>query len=413
MRSTFCCAEKHSLNRRRRLFALTILISSTGLHFRGTESFTKRTKLENRRITKKQMEKLVNVPVVLCFCHTDLSNCLQALGDATKDGVLAIEERRRRQRDEELASVGVGTCVGHSEDPRTDEAKLGMQLVLKSTTVDRCTTGARTGGIARLDHKVADDTVEDDAVVETLLGQLAEVCARLGRVLPVELEDDPAHGRGPKSRKEAESGGSKPQKDALLPFDASCQVHKSPRVHTGRNRVQSRHARTSTRSIPHSLPTFHHHSHFHPPAHDTTPDSQLALVKEPGVCEPPDPLGPTIPPHSVLRGASVVAGVDDRRHSAGRLWPRERRRVNSGSSIFAQHTVEARARKACSYQCLAHIQLRPSPAPMPPFSMDALPRRTSVPNEATPHLPDNRLGSIRHGAGHALPLVAGQGGRGV
>jgi hypothetical protein len=45
------------------------------------------------------------------------------------------------------------------------------------------TTGAGTGRISALNHEIGDHSVEDDAVVEALAGELLEVLDRLGGVL--------------------------------------------------------------------------------------------------------------------------------------------------------------------------------------------------------------------------------------
>ncbi|KAL2262428.1 hypothetical protein VTK26DRAFT_1331 [Humicola hyalothermophila] len=51
---------------------------------------------------------------------------LDPLLDPPKDGVLAVQPGRRRQRDEELAPVGVGPRVGHAEHPRARVCWVGV-----------------------------------------------------------------------------------------------------------------------------------------------------------------------------------------------------------------------------------------------------------------------------------------------
>ena len=45
----------------------------------------------------------------------DAADDVHAVDDAAEDDVLAVEERRRRARDEELTAVGVGAGIGHGE----------------------------------------------------------------------------------------------------------------------------------------------------------------------------------------------------------------------------------------------------------------------------------------------------------
>lgn len=112
--------------------------------------------------------------------------------DAAKDGVLAVEPRRRRQRDEELAAVRVGAGVGHAEDAGAVVAEVGVDLVGKLVAVDRGAAAAGARRVAGLDHKVGDDAVHERVVVVAARGERREVGARLGRVRRVELEQDRA-----------------------------------------------------------------------------------------------------------------------------------------------------------------------------------------------------------------------------
>jgi hypothetical protein len=70
--------------------------------------------------------------------------------------------------------------------------------VLVELVLELVARTARAGALraAALDHEVADDAVEAEAVVEPLLCELAHVGDRLWRVVVEHLEDDVALVRG-------------------------------------------------------------------------------------------------------------------------------------------------------------------------------------------------------------------------
>src|SRR5688572_22555515 len=116
----------------------------------------------------------------------DLVHQLHAGGHSPEDGVLAVEEVGRGQRDVELAARRVrGLGARHRE--HAADVLLLVELVL-----DRVAgaPGAVALGITPLDHEVRLDAVERHAVVEALLGQGHEVLHRLGGILGKELERD-------------------------------------------------------------------------------------------------------------------------------------------------------------------------------------------------------------------------------
>ena len=90
---------------------------------------------------------------------------------------------RRGQRDEELASIGVGPSVRHAEDSGGGVGELGDDFVGESAAVDGGAAAAGAGGVAGLDHEVADDAVGGDGVVVACCGEGGEVVAGLGRGL--------------------------------------------------------------------------------------------------------------------------------------------------------------------------------------------------------------------------------------
>ena len=86
---------------------------------------------------------------------------LHPAADPPEDRVLAVEERRRGQRDEELGPVGVGARVGHREHARARMVEgAALDLVGKLAPEDRLAASAGARRVAALDHKVADDSVE-------------------------------------------------------------------------------------------------------------------------------------------------------------------------------------------------------------------------------------------------------------
>jgi hypothetical protein len=93
--------------------------------------------------------------------------------------VLAVEPRGLADGDdEELRAVRVRPGVGHGQRPAHD-------LVVVDLVLERVARAAGAGArrVAALDHEVADDPVEDHAVVEALAGELLEVGDGLRRVL--------------------------------------------------------------------------------------------------------------------------------------------------------------------------------------------------------------------------------------
>lgn len=163
--------------------AFTILMSSLGL------------------CTKKMMvSRGVNhlrdryVPIILSVGRTNLSDCIHSFRYASENRMLAVQERRWSKCDKELASVCVGSGVGHGQDASADKAQLGMQLVLESSSIDRSTTRTRSCRIATLNHEAIDDPVKENTVVESLFGKLVEIGTRLWCMSPVQLDGQSAHG---------------------------------------------------------------------------------------------------------------------------------------------------------------------------------------------------------------------------
>lgn len=128
--------------------------------------------------------------VTVCLDQTQSLNQLEARFDAAEDGMFAVQPGSRGQSDEELAAVGVLAAVGHAEDSGARVFQRRVDLVFKLVPVDACPSAPRPRRVARLDHEVRDDSVEDDAVVVVSLRQRRKVLARLGRVFVVQFYRD-------------------------------------------------------------------------------------------------------------------------------------------------------------------------------------------------------------------------------
>ena len=121
-------------------------------------------------------------PIAPPRLHTpQLLHNLHAINHMPENRMSSIQVPRRGQRDEELASIGVGPSVRHAEDSGCGVGELGDDFVGESAAVDGGAAAAGAGGVAGLDHEVADDAVGGDGVVVACCGEGGEVVAGLGR----------------------------------------------------------------------------------------------------------------------------------------------------------------------------------------------------------------------------------------
>jgi len=98
----------------------------------------------------------------------DLIDVLHAVDHLAPDRVLAVEVRRVREADKELAIGAVGVAGARRSDGAALErrvAELGRQVGVLGAA------GARSSRIAGLRHEARDHAVEFEAVVEPLLGE--------------------------------------------------------------------------------------------------------------------------------------------------------------------------------------------------------------------------------------------------
>ena len=125
---------------------------------------------------------LLHRPIAPSRLHTpQLLHNLHAINHMPKDSMSAVQMPRRGQRDKKLASVGIGPSVRHAEDSGCGVGELGDDFVGESAAVDGGAAAAGAGGVAGLDHEVADDAVGGDGVVVACCGEGGEVVAGLGR----------------------------------------------------------------------------------------------------------------------------------------------------------------------------------------------------------------------------------------
>ena len=126
------------------------------------------------------------------FGLPDVPHDVHAFADLSEHGVVSVEMRRGRQRNEKLAAVRIRAGVGHREDAFGVVFELRMDFVGKGVTG---TSAAGACGIAALNHEAVDDAMEDAAVVKVLFGQLDEIRYGVGGLLIEKFDGEIAHRR--------------------------------------------------------------------------------------------------------------------------------------------------------------------------------------------------------------------------
>jgi len=125
-----------------------------------------------------------------------------SLDDPAKHHVLAIKPRSRDSGDEELASIGAGTSVGHAQEEGHGVLFLEV-LIGKLFSVDAFSSSSISfGEVSTLEHELGDDSVENGSLIvqgfalftDTLLtcAESAEILSSLRDNISVELEYNPA-----------------------------------------------------------------------------------------------------------------------------------------------------------------------------------------------------------------------------
>ena len=82
-----------------------------------------------------------------------------------EDGVVVVEVRMLRVRDEKLAAIRVRARIGHREDAACRVRVLGPQLIVEFSAPNRLATLAAAGRVAALQHEALHVAVEERAVI--------------------------------------------------------------------------------------------------------------------------------------------------------------------------------------------------------------------------------------------------------
>lgn len=110
---------------------------------------------------------------------------IHTVDHVSENSVGAVEMPRRSESNKELRAIGVRTCIRHAQDASGGVRELRDDFIGKSATVDGGASAAGAGGVAGLDHEVADDAVAGNGVVVAGGGEDGEVVACLLEVLDV------------------------------------------------------------------------------------------------------------------------------------------------------------------------------------------------------------------------------------
>lgn len=108
--------------------------------------------------------------------------------NASKYGMLPIQEWGGLQRDEELAAICVGSSVRHRYDSGASVLQIPGNFICKLATVDALSASSRARWVSSLDHKVSYNSMEDGAVVVSALGQRRHVVTGSRCVAIVQLD---------------------------------------------------------------------------------------------------------------------------------------------------------------------------------------------------------------------------------
>ena len=113
--------------------------------------------------------------------------------DSAKDGVLVVQPGRRHGGDEELTAVGIWPGISHTDSEWLVVLECA-EFILELSAPDTLTTGTISKRVSTLNHKLADDSVEDGIVVITSLRMGDEVLNSLRSGIRVETNVDVAIG---------------------------------------------------------------------------------------------------------------------------------------------------------------------------------------------------------------------------
>lgn len=146
-----------------------------------------------RRVCLKDLHVIHRTVLGVCFHQAHSIHHSYTLAHSAKNGMFAIQPLSGGEGHEELAAIGVWSCIGHRKNPSPSELQVWMKFVFKLFPIDRCATATCPCWVTTLDHEVLDDPVEFGAVVVAPPSQLCKVLAGLWSMLPVQLQHDDPH----------------------------------------------------------------------------------------------------------------------------------------------------------------------------------------------------------------------------
>ncbi len=86
--------------------------------------------------------------------------------------MMVVEPGRRNMRDEKLASIGVGSGIGHRKHAGLVVAQICDKFVAEFIPGS---AGAVAFGAPALDHEFLDDAMEFEIIVKTMVGKVYEI----------------------------------------------------------------------------------------------------------------------------------------------------------------------------------------------------------------------------------------------
>jgi len=122
------------------------------------------------------------------LCAADLADDLHALDNLPEDRVFAVKEIVVHQVDEELGTPGVRSGICHGNRPPV------ILIVVRELIFDRVSraTHTGTGRVSTLDHKPADNTVKDHAIIVAFFHERLKIAGSY-RHFRVECDGNVAH----------------------------------------------------------------------------------------------------------------------------------------------------------------------------------------------------------------------------
>jgi hypothetical protein len=148
---------------------------------------TKRVCLDNHNVLYRPIQ-------LTSFNTSKLVHHIHPISNPTKNGMFAVQMRRRSQRNKELTAVCSGTAIRHGESSLRGVGERAVKLVFELLAVDGFSSSAGTCWITPLDHEAGNDAMENDIVVFACVCKLGKVSAgQNGHQPDSQLEMEGAH----------------------------------------------------------------------------------------------------------------------------------------------------------------------------------------------------------------------------